>query len=208
MRCEDRRDPFLVGIPAEARDLLGEQVEGADGPLAVVEGVAQRAADARALHCPWPVLRPAGIVLEVVGEHDLVLPDRVDAGGLHLADEFVGHIEQTAGGERGRLLHEVDRAGIERRKHLLLRVAGDADENDRNRRRAICCRTKVAPSICGMLRSQVTTSGFSSRRVRALPARHARSHHFDEGTLESICLTTLRTYAESSTTSTRRRCSS
>ena len=52
---------------------------------------------------------------------------------LHLADQLVAHLEQPVGGERGRLLHEVDRTGVERAQHQLARFARDADDDDRHR---------------------------------------------------------------------------
>jgi len=43
--------------------------------------------------------------------------DRRIRGGLHLGDELFGDLEHLGGGERSRLLHEVDGAGIERDLH-------------------------------------------------------------------------------------------
>ena len=52
---------------------------------------------------------------------------------LHLVDQLVSDVQQLVGGERRRLLHEVDRAGVERRQHLFASLAGDADDDDRHR---------------------------------------------------------------------------
>src|SRR6185436_1910429 len=71
-------------------------------------------------------------------------------------------------------------------------------------RRAICARTKDTPSITGMFRSEVTTSGRSScTRPSASSPSRAVPTTSTKGLRPSICDTTLRTYAESSTTSTR-----
>ena len=61
-------------------------------------------------------------------------------------------------------------------------------------RRAICARTKSVPSICGMFRSQVTTSGFSSATCSSAstPSRAVPTTSMN-GLRSSICLTTLRT---------------
>src|SRR6185436_15974901 len=39
--------------------------------------------------------------------------------GLHLVEELVADLEQAVAGQRGRLLHEIDGPGVERRQHLL-----------------------------------------------------------------------------------------
>jgi hypothetical protein len=71
-------------------------------------------------------------------------------------------------------------------------------------RRAIWRRRKSSPSSCGMLRSSVTTSGrsCSTSSSASAPSRAAPTTSRN-GLRESICRTTLRTNAESSTISTR-----
>ena len=61
-------------------------------------------------------------------------------------------------------------------------------------RRAICVRTKVRPSITGMFRSQVTTSGRSSstRSSASAPSRAVPTTSMN-GLRDSIWATTLRT---------------
>ena len=70
-------------------------------------------------------------------------------------------------------------------------------------RRAICARTNATPSISGMLRSHVMTSGrISSATSSASRPSRAVATTSRNGLRDSICVTTLRTYAESSTTRT------
>ena len=61
-------------------------------------------------------------------------------------------------------------------------------------RRAICSRTNPTPSMLGMIRSQVTTSGFSSATSSSAstPSRAVPTTSMN-GLRDSICLTTLRT---------------
>src|SRR5580765_2851780 len=70
--------------------------------------------------------------------------------------------------------------------------------------RAICSRTNPTPSRFGMIRSQVTTSGFSSttRSSASCPSRAVPTTSRN-GLRVKIWVTTFRTYAESSTTRTR-----
>jgi hypothetical protein len=72
-------------------------------------------------------------------------------------------------------------------------------------RRDICACTNATPSIPGMLRSQVITSGRSASAISSAssPSREVPTTSRN-GLRDSIWLTILRTYAESSTTSTRR----
>ena len=124
---------------------------------------------------------------------------------LDLLDQLLGDLEQPVGRERRRLLNEIDGAGVERGEHLFAGAAGDADDEDRHRPDApSVLRTKATPSIAGMFRSQVTTSGLSSAIISSAsaPSRAVPTTSMN-GLRESICLTTLRTYAESSTTTTR-----
>ena len=60
-------------------------------------------------------------------------PPRRERGRLHLVDQLVGDVHQLLGRERRRLLHEVDRAGVERRQDLLPGFRRDADDDDRDR---------------------------------------------------------------------------
>ena len=61
-------------------------------------------------------------------------------------------------------------------------------------RRAICCRTKATPSISGMFKSQVMTSGFSSgaSSSASCPSRAVPTTSTN-GLRVSICVIILRT---------------
>jgi hypothetical protein len=71
-------------------------------------------------------------------------------------------------------------------------------------RRRICSAMKATPSMPGMIRSVVTTSGCSRSTISSasVPSRAVPTTSMFASD-DSIWLTTFRTYAESSTTRTR-----
>ena len=89
--------------------------------------------------------------------------DGAVAAAFTFSTRSLGDLEQPLGRERRRLLDEVDRTGVERLQHQLAGLAGDAHDDDRQRaaRHLLASRSRPRRD-CGMIRSQVTTSGFSS----------------------------------------------
>ena len=125
-------------------------------------------------------------------------------GGLDLGDEVIRHVQDALGGQRRRLLDHVHRPGVHARMTCSPLSLAALSRTTGTGRRAICRRRKSSPSISGMFRSRVTTSGrsCSTNSSASAPSRAAPTTS-RKGLRQSICRTTLRTYAESSTISTR-----
>ena len=66
-------------------------------------------------------------------------PHGARGGGLDLCRPARRRRRAAVGGERGRLLHEIDGAGVERRQHLLAGLVATLMMTIGTGRRAICC---------------------------------------------------------------------
>lgn len=119
---QDGDHDLLLDVTVEGVDLVGEEVERAEGPLPVAERVGERAPHTGRVDGGGAVPRPALVGAQVVSDHDLGRADRVEArplvgSGLD-AVEDASHVVVARSAHQGSAPHVADRGVLGALDHL------------------------------------------------------------------------------------------